>query len=801
MSAPVVAPIALDSAAELAVLHDALKALTLLKARGKGKRRTYTLFDSTRVLSLWKFNEWDYGREDTTLPINARGLFLDESCTPPRIAIRGYDKFFNVGENRFTTKEHLAATTTGPYEVTMKENGCIVFVLGLEDGTLVVCSKHSTGERVDAKNHALEGQNYLKAQLARVNKQPRDLALELYNANLTAVAEYCNDEFEEHVLAYETPGLYLHGLNHNTAKFATRPMDEVEQFATTWGFVKTEFFVEPDFDKLTRFLEACAETGTHNGKEIEGFVIRGKTTTGDDLFWKYKFEQPYLMYRLWREATRSYLTGKNNAGKIPLGRVNKQATVEYLKFAIPLLALDPKLREQYKNGYGIIALRERFLEALGTSGIELASKEDVKSHLERDVAALVAKYPLGNASAPTPEEVLLLPVKYLLVPVATIGTGKTTVGHALSLLTGCAHVQSDNFTKPVGPKLAKAAVAALATCDIVYVDRNNHMKREREQLLGDIAAGACGKYQLRFICLDFVGGTNMGEVWDTTLPRVLGRGDNHQTVQANTIGRDKVEMIMRGFIGRFQPVDVSEAPDSGFDRVVELQPGKLVANTQKVLRVLAGARLVGGFKEKQVAEAVEQAMKAKVTKPEPRARELKKGKTGAKQGKDKGRTNTKTKGKSDTPKTPRPVYFALAVPATIFAAISPTLDIPGNLDPSAHPHVTLVHSAHCRQPEGKALYEHYLRLFEEPLSKLVLPKGFVPLGPTADVDVTSAAVTERVACVGVKIAGDWPCANAHPHVTLAVAAGAKPVELNQAMKGKTTAVLGSVAGCSVVAYF
>jgi tRNA ligase len=36
----------------------------------------------------------------------------------------------------------------GPYELSVKENGCIIFISGLEDETLL-CSKHSTGVRQD----------------------------------------------------------------------------------------------------------------------------------------------------------------------------------------------------------------------------------------------------------------------------------------------------------------------------------------------------------------------------------------------------------------------------------------------------------------------------------------------------------------------------------------------------------------------------------------------------------------------------------------------------------------------------
>ena len=43
----------------------------------------------------------------------------------------------------------MKTSTHGPYEVTLKENGCIIFISGLSTGDIVVCSKHSTGDRID----------------------------------------------------------------------------------------------------------------------------------------------------------------------------------------------------------------------------------------------------------------------------------------------------------------------------------------------------------------------------------------------------------------------------------------------------------------------------------------------------------------------------------------------------------------------------------------------------------------------------------------------------------------------------
>ncbi|KAG0299136.1 hypothetical protein BGZ97_003862, partial [Linnemannia gamsii] len=142
--------------------------------------------DRTHILDVtsWKMNEFEYS--SGALPSLARGLFtyldttgfskapvtspttstststssknrsgnkkqaaqsnnahmLEEMATLPvltgsdavgvyRILVRGYDKFFNVGEVPKTSPGWIAENTEGPYEVTLKENGCIIFMSGL----------------------------------------------------------------------------------------------------------------------------------------------------------------------------------------------------------------------------------------------------------------------------------------------------------------------------------------------------------------------------------------------------------------------------------------------------------------------------------------------------------------------------------------------------------------------------------------------------------------------------------------------------------------------------------------------
>jgi len=517
--------------------------------------------DGIRVDS-WKMQDWDYKRRD--LPTYARGLFTTRTRhNNPEIAVRGYDKFFNVGEVHETQWDNIRSRTAGPYELTLKENGCIIFIAGLEDDTLLVCSKHSTGDRGDVEvSHASAGEVRLEAQLSKLGKTKADLARELRKRNVTAVAELCDDSFEEHILAYgpDKAGLYLHGMNINVPEFMTYPSTLVQQFADEWGFVKTGLIVMDDIDAVKAFLEEVAETGAHDGRDVEGFVIRCKMSPKpgelpfQDWFFKYKFEEPYLMYRQWRECTKAMISGKT-----PKYKKHIKITEEYLLYARKRIAADPKLARLYNQNHGIIQLRDDFLAFKNLNGADAAAFEEA----------------FGSAGAMT--EVTR---DVVLVPIATIGCGKTTIALALASLFDFGHVQNDNIQGKGRPaRFTKMVLDELKEHPAVVADRNNSGKHERKQILTDVKVQHTGA---RLVALNFVH-DNIRKIREVTRERVFARGDNHQTIQAAT-NQNKAVEIMEGFIQRFEPCDISRAPDDGFDGRIDLDPADSSrVNLEKVI--------------------------------------------------------------------------------------------------------------------------------------------------------------------------------------------------------------------------
>ncbi|BFZ64864.1 tRNA ligase [Saitoella coloradoensis] len=548
------------------------------------KRTTFNLPSLPHPIKSWKFDEWSYGKENKPLPTNARGLFSTKDVVNGKevIVARGYDKFFNVGEVKRTQWNWLESNTKGPYTLTLKENGCIIFMSALppttRDGkpTILVTSKHSLGTREEINvSHAQKGEEWLERHLKSVGRTKEQFAVELRRLNATAVAELCDDSFEEHILAYppERSGLYLHGLNLNTPVFATWSMEDVATFAQAWGMKKVEYLRKPDVTSLRTFLEEAAETGSWNGIDVEGFVIRCKARESteveywEDFFFKYKFEEPYLMYRQWREVTKAII-----AGREPKFNKHKAITARYISWAKDYLKKNPKIAEEYKNNHGIIAMRNAFVAAQGMSGAEMANA--MRDAVEEKTA--------GQRKGPL-----------VLVPVSSIGSGKTTVGLCLEKLFGWGHAQNDNNNRRKGRAMAFAQmiVDEARAKKVVFADRNNSAGVDRKQLIGDIMSLMP---DARFAALQYVHefeGMSVQEshkkILEVTAARVFARGDNHQAIQAASDSRENVMNVMKEFLHRYESVNMEREGDDEFEALINLDvAADTKTNLKKVIKKL-----------------------------------------------------------------------------------------------------------------------------------------------------------------------------------------------------------------------
>ncbi|KAF9155238.1 hypothetical protein BG015_010542 [Linnemannia schmuckeri] len=614
--------------------------------------------DKTHILDVtsWKMNEFEYS--SGALPTLARGLFtyLDTTgvskapvispstststststvATPPLSKNRRKNskqaaqsnetpKFFNVGEVPKTSPAWIAENTEGPYEVTLKENGCIIFMSGLPPhlvgpkGGCIVTSKHSLGYadpetgKMTEVTHAGKGREWLEKGLAAQGKTVEQFGRWLWDHNLTAVAELCDDSFEEHILEYpiEKSGLYLHGLNRNTVDFQTLPSNKVQEFAKEWGLRLTEYVTFNTHQEVMDFADEVRNAGEYDNRAVEGFVVRSKVKgDGTTHFFKIKYDEPYLMYREWREITKRLwsieVKEATEAAKVEAKRAAEQAraatrehttpkevvpieefkirmryplTKHYVEFVKNLIKTQPALFAGYNKNQGIIAIRDMFLKYW-----------ESKTAQEQD--KLITGAVSGSASSASTQDDFQ---RTVIIPIATIGCGKTTVSVALSRLFGWGHISSDDFhhyRKTAGQQFMKAVVRTLKDHTVVIADRNNHEFSHRQRIMETVKAVYP---KTRFVALYWSHEEiPISTVRDIEIERVKNRGANHQSMTPEFC--PEYEFIIQRFLRTFEPLNPMVAPDSGFNYVVENTPGEeSLAIVERVIKEFAIPALGAG---------------------------------------------------------------------------------------------------------------------------------------------------------------------------------------------------------------
>ncbi|KAI8333146.1 RNA ligase-domain-containing protein [Chlamydoabsidia padenii] len=325
-------------------------------------------------------------------PTQARGLFTSRrSDGKYTVQVRGYDKFFNINETEATQWHILNKQVQGPFEITAKENGCIIFITADTPTQLLATSKHTIpAPRDDSTSHGGMGYRWLMTHLEASHQSPTDLAAWLYKHRVTLVAELCDDEFEEHVVPYrEKRGLYLHGINYNTTTLRTLPIKTVHEVAHHYGFLTVESKQVEDWAEVRRLADTIQQNSTtslpwsvdEQGKESEGLVIRCRRQ-GDDFFFKVK-NDIYLVYREYREVTKALL--KVNGSLVTLACLDKKPKIRYEKTLYYVYWLQerivnhPEWFYHYLDNKGVVAVRQAF-EQDWNNGLLVGLDSD---HLDR----------------------------------------------------------------------------------------------------------------------------------------------------------------------------------------------------------------------------------------------------------------------------------------------------------------------------------------------------------------------------------------------------------------------------------
>lgn len=499
-------------------------------------------------------------------------------------------------------------------------------------------------------------------------------------------------------------------------------MEDVCAFATSWGLIPTRYITLDSMDEVKQFTDRVGTTGEWQGEAIEGFVVRTSMprdmpqgqmegavsppyTPGQAWFYKVKFDEPYLMYRDWRELTKKMLTDKKkwesanhapaNGGQAveisqlatrteaikledsskdssekksksqlkreqkarrdeevkkqaaargaaplptpPKARSNRPETRLFIQWCHDRIygsedgkvKPNPAIFEGINVGKGIIRLRDMFLAYLKTD--EGAKKIAALGGPRGAVAAklegqglLPGTTAVSDQTAPEDERSTRPYTHLLIVPIAIPGCGKTSLFLSLSHLYPqvVGHTQSDDVkSKKTAPTFLKNICAELSKHRVVLADRNNHLLKHRDEIVEAVRAwedrGGLTEEELRAQKKANAGkGGKKGGAQDSTsnavgkpivkprvkivamawsldmLPlntlhrlmsdRILARGDNHQSLIADTksaTGSRSHETILWRFLQSLETLNSAEGKgegdkgmgDANFDEVITLQ--------------------------------------------------------------------------------------------------------------------------------------------------------------------------------------------------------------------------------------
>ncbi|KAG2143593.1 RNA ligase-domain-containing protein [Suillus clintonianus] len=663
--------------------------------------------DPSISIRSWKMNEFKYYDVPSPFPTLARGLFSrelpcgDDPEGEPKyqIVARGYDKFFNIGEVPWTDWSTLSLHTGPTYTLSLKSNGCIIFIAPISPSKLIVTSKHALGPMQGVpETHSEVGHRWLKKHLVEKGKTEEQLASKLWEKNWTTIAELCDDSFEEHVLPYpaEKSGLHLHGINETLREFHTMPTETVNAFAEEWGFIKTPTITLNSIAEVKSFTDDIAKTGEWNGEALEGFVVRthivdskkGSTTrnsrppypTGSSFFFKVKFDEPYMMYRDWREVTKILLSTKGslNDAKLPKSKMKRKETHLYVDWVKKEIRHNPSAFLEYSQGKGIIATRERFLKWMET--------DDGKNGLVVEDEAPLTTKEFG---------------KTIIVPVAIPGCGKTAVSVALTSLFNIGHTQSDDIqAKKSAPVFIRNVINLLKDHDIVIADKNNHLRQHRDSLREAVAKM---NPPVRLLALNWSLDRPQATIHRICGDRVFARGDKHQTLRADTLAKAH-EYVIWQFIRNSE-----ELADEEVDVSIEMDLEDTLE--QAVDRAVTACVSILGLRQPSAEEIDEAVHKARNYVPQTQKPQEK-------------------KKKKDEPSTPR--YFGLLPEVNLIDVIGKQMegasDVPENGKAfwnalvadhrvTLRPHITVVHNKSL--PDAIELWERCSQLH-----RMALPPWF-----------------------------------------------------------------------------
>lgn len=245
-----------------------------------------------------------YGGHWNELTMKARGLFINTRTG--KIVARGYDKFFNVGENPENTMSALEKKAVYPIEVYQKENG----YLGLiswdldKDDFFFATKSMIEGPYADNLKRIFFDSGIRTEKVADFLKRAN-----MFDSTVTLVVEVIDPVNDPHIIEYDREKVVLLDIVSNTLEphFTIYPLVSVKAFEFGMD-VKRHVKTIMSWDEVTELERLCQHPryADINKKSFEGYVFRDS----HNLMFKLKTAY-YLKWKGYRRAATRILSGTN----------------------------------------------------------------------------------------------------------------------------------------------------------------------------------------------------------------------------------------------------------------------------------------------------------------------------------------------------------------------------------------------------------------------------------------------------------------------------------------------------------
>lgn len=201
-----------------------------------------------------------YDKEWNDLTTKARGLFID--TVNNRVVARGYEKFFNVGENPSVEIGALSHKLKFPLEAYHKENGFLAMASFDPATNQLFTATKSTPEGPMADLFRSMISDDLRARMEEY----------LRENNVTLLFEAIHPAQDPHIIKYQSSKLVLLDIVENAISFKCHEYNDVLSVAKSLGVCcKYQYIGVPDMDSFLSLYDEYSQT---DSPPMEGFVFR-----------------------------------------------------------------------------------------------------------------------------------------------------------------------------------------------------------------------------------------------------------------------------------------------------------------------------------------------------------------------------------------------------------------------------------------------------------------------------------------------------------------------------------------------